>query len=402
VSDRKLRNWLTSFVEYASHGEAPEKTLLWTGISTVAGALRRQVWIDQKFYQWTPSFYIILTAPPGIISKSTTANIGINLLREIPGIKFGPDIVTWQALLDCFESSTESYLDKSTGAYHTHSPLTLAIDEFGTLLDPSDRAFVDLLVHLWDGRRQVFQKVTKGSGQNSIENPWINMLACTTPGWLKSNFPEAMIGGGFSSRCLFVYADRKRQYVAYPARRMQPEIHQKLEDDLVHDLEIISKLVGEYKMTDEAMDWGEVWYENLRKEKRNLNEDQFGGYFARKQVHVHKLAIIIAAAQSSNLVIDLEALQIAEGLVSSLEPEMGKVFETIGQTQIGRGISELSRIVAVHRRMTKSHLYRQLSVSMGHREFEAALTSAQMAGHIKLESSQNVMYIVANDELKGE
>ena len=401
MSERRTSNWLTSFVEYASHGEAPTKTLFWTGVSTIAGALRRKVWIEQNFYQWTPCFYIILTAPSGIISKTTTANIGINLLREVPGIKFGPDIVTWQALVECFANSTDSFFETDTGLYHTQSAITLCSDELGNLVNTDDQGMVNVLIHLWDGKQGAFQKVTKGSGEDNIVNPWINILACTTPAWIKKNFDESMIGGGFSSRCIFVYADKKRQYVAYPARRMPKNINEQ-KADLIHDLEIIASMVGEYRMTDEAMDWGEEWYKTLKDANKTLNADQFGGYFSRKQAHVHKLAMVLAAAQSSELILDLPTLQLAKDFVDALEKEMGQVFATIGQTQVGRGISELSRIVTVKRKITKSNLYRELSNTMGAREFEAALHSAQLAGHIKLESSMNTVYIVACNESKGE
>lgn len=55
MTKRKLNDWLKSFIEYASIGEAPLKFYFWTGVSTIAGALRRRVWIDQKNFQWTPN-----------------------------------------------------------------------------------------------------------------------------------------------------------------------------------------------------------------------------------------------------------------------------------------------------------------------------------------------------------
>jgi len=79
----------------------------WTGVSTLAGALRRKVWVDMGYFKWFPNFYIILVAPPGIVSKSTTAGIGMSLLRQVPDIQFGPDVITWQALVQSFAESTK-------------------------------------------------------------------------------------------------------------------------------------------------------------------------------------------------------------------------------------------------------------------------------------------------------
>lgn len=395
MSERKTDNWLKAFMSYASYGEAPLKTLFWTGVSTLAGALRRQVWIDQNYFQWTPCFYIVLVAPPGIISKSTTANIGINLLREIPGIKFGPDVVTWQALVETLGKSTEMVLEPKTGDYHTMSAITIASSEFGTFLDPNDRGMVDALVSLWDGQKGVFEKVTKHSGSDSVENPWINIIACTTPGWIAGNFPEYMVGGGFTSRCIFVYAEKKRQLVAYP-KLATPENFLEQRADLIHDLEIISKMVGEYHLSPEAYAWGIDWYERHWASKpEHLDDSRFGGYLARKQTHIHKLAMVLAASETSELIIKPENLEFAEGMTTALERDMPMVFSTIGQTDITRGQSELVSIVLEKQRIPQSYLYRLLYRTMSAQEFHNALNSAVLAGYIRIEGGGRDNMIVA-------
>ena len=58
-----------------------------------------------------------------------------------------------------------------------------------------------------------FKKISKHAGNDDVVNPWINIIACTTPAWIAGNFPEYMIGGGFTSRCVFVYADAKERFV---------------------------------------------------------------------------------------------------------------------------------------------------------------------------------------------
>ncbi|HKU52713.1 MAG TPA: hypothetical protein VJQ25_09630, partial [Nitrospira sp.] len=119
----------------------------WVGASTVAGALRRRVWIDQSYFRWYANMYVVLVAPPGIVSKSTTAGLGMRLLRQVPGIRFGPDVVTWQALVTAFAEAGEAF--EFGGEYLTMSPITIESSEFGNLLNPSDKDMVDLLVSLW-------------------------------------------------------------------------------------------------------------------------------------------------------------------------------------------------------------------------------------------------------------
>src|SRR5690606_10204390 len=154
------------------------------------------------------------------------------------------------------------------GFYHPMSCITIASSEFGTLLNPNDREMVDVLVSLWDGQIGVWKKATKTQGNDLIENPWINIGACTTPGWLAGNFPEYMIGGGFTSRCVFVYAKKKRRLIAYPST-VQSKEFMTMQKQLVHDLEVISLLRGPVELHPEAIKWGEQWYEE---HYRNLNK----------------------------------------------------------------------------------------------------------------------------------
>lgn len=324
-------DWIAGYLDYAKNSEAPRHMHFWVAVSAVAGALRRKVWIDQAYFRWYPNFYICLVAPPGIVSKSTTADVGMRLLRQVPDVKFGPDIVTWPALVEAFSGSTMAFEYK--GEYYPMSAMTLESSEFGNLLDPQDKQMVDLMVSLWDGKQGAFKKETKHSGKDTVENPWINMIACTTPSWIAQNFPEYMIGGGFTSRTIFVYAEEKARRVAYPSRIVDRGELEKQAADLVTDLTRISELCGEFTMTEDAYAWGEQWYNQHYDSKHShLDKDRFGGYLARKQTHIHKLAMVLSAAESDSMVITVEHLAVAHSMVTDLEPDMAKVFAKIGKT----------------------------------------------------------------------
>lgn len=389
MTKRRHKDWLAAFVKYASFGEAPLRMYWWVGVSTIAGALRRRVWIDQKHFQWVPNFYIILVAPPGVVSKSTTAGIGMDLLKKIKGINFGPNICTWQKIIEDMGKANEMVLDKETGVYLPMSCVTIASSELGTFLNPQNKEMVDALVELWDGKAGAFKKATKSSGSDSIENPWINMIACTTPSWIADNFPDYMIGGGFTSRTVFLYADKKRKYVPYVDEAVPPEFLA-MQDDLLHDLELISQMVGEYEIDDDAREWGRIWYMNHNTvEHNNLPSDQFGGYLARKQTHIHKLAMILAASESDHRLIERSHLERAAEMVDVLEADMPRVFDKIGRTQQTALISELSNTVARHKKLSMKELYLIMSRKCTLEEFRKLVESAVMAGLINQHADNN-------------
>lgn len=325
---RENHDWITAFIQHTSHLEAPTKMYFWVGIATIAGALRRRVWIDQATFKWWPNLYTLLVAPPGVVSKSTTAALGFDLLRSVPGIYFGPDVVTWQALFDAFCDVHEGV--PFHGETLEMSALTIAVSEFGNFLRPDDREMVDQLVNLWDG--YPVKKRTRMDGEQVVQNPCLNVIGCTTPSWIAQNFPDYMIGGGLTSRLLFVYADAKARYVAYPFKHTSPDFLARRES-LIRDLERISQLVGPYTLTDEAIEWGEAWYERFhRVEARKIDETLLGGYINRKQTLAHKIAMCLAASQGDDLIIDKPTLERAVALLSELEAEMPKVYSRIGMS----------------------------------------------------------------------
>lgn len=393
MANRRLTDWLKSYMEYTSSLEAPDVFHFWAGVSTIAGALRRQVWIDQVHFQWTPNFYIILVSPPGIVNKTTTISVGSKFLKQIPDVNFGPNAITWQALVQSLAESTTA-IEMPDGSYHQMSCITCSSGELGSLLDPHDRSMVDVLTDLWDGRLDTWKKVTKTSGTDIIENPWINIIAATTPSWLAENLTESAVGGGFTSRCIFVYADKKRHYIALPRYHM-PEMHKTLADDLAHDLEVISMLRGEVTFSNEAIAWVDQWYRShWEKHASTVATDRMAGYIGRKQTHIMKLALVIMAAQRNELKITVNDLQTAATIVDSLEAFQTKVFERIGQTEGGRFTSMLVDIVRQSGAIERSALLRQVMRVMDERTFLTALNTAIAAQLVVQFNRDNKLIIV--------
>lgn len=392
-SKRNFPDWLTAFLDYASYGEAPTRMYFWAGASAIAACLRRRVWIDQFYFRWYPNMYVVFVAPPGIVSKSTTVSVAYNLARKVQGVKFGPDVVTWQALVEAFAGSMEEFPYQE--AYHPMSALSIESSEFGNLLNPSDKDMVDLLVSLWDGKQGTFEKKTKTSGNDTVVNPWINLIACTTPAWIAGNFPDYLIGGGFTSRCVFVYAEQKKQLNAYPGLTV-PSHLRGMEELLVADLQHIADLLcGEYTLTPEAVEWGRKWYANHYAHKPiELDDDRFGGYLARKQTHIHKLAMILAASSSDELVIEQETLQTAAELLTDLEPDMTKVFEKIGKSEASVNIDRLINLVQKLGEVEYKQAYRFVhSTFPSIHEFQAVLEGAVRSGQILLKTKGSDIFL---------
>jgi len=311
----------------------------------------------------------------------------MNILRQVPGVKFGPDVATWQSLVKALSENHEAF-QLPSGDWITASQLTIESSELGNLLNPQDREMVDLLITLWDGRK-IFNKITKMSGNETIENPWINLIACTTPAWIAGNFPEYMIGGGFVSRCIFIYAEHKEKYVAYPGLQV-PSNLAATQTALVQDLERISLLSGSFRLLPSAVEWGNAWYRHHYENRpAALNDDRFGGYIARKQTHLHKLAMVLSAAQRDDLTLCVEDLATANAMLEDVELDMPKVFARIGKTEDSLHTDRLVAQVKAAGKMSYTAAYNFLQTHFpAGKDMEDILAGILKSGRLTLEQDE--------------
>lgn len=394
---RRYDNWLSAYIRHTKYSESPDTFHMWTGIATLAGALRRRVWIDQLHFQWTPNFYVVLVGPPGVAAKSTSIRAGLGLLEKVPGIFFGPQSMTWQALNESLRNSQEGIEMPGIQEPQVMSCVTIGVSELGTFLRTEDKELVDFLVAMWDGQKEIWRRQTKGEGETVIHNPWLNVIACTTPAWLKDNFPDVLVGGGLTSRMVFVYADTKRQLIPYPADMVASSTYIREEEALIADLTQISNLCGEYSFTSEAKAWGIAWYENHWRtdQPQNISSDRFAGYKARKQTHLHKLAIVLAAAKRDTLVIEAEDLSEAENMLKIVELDMHRVFESIGVSAQAQVTNEVIDIVKKIKKISYKRLWQMVFGRVTPKDFTDAIQAGIAAGIISKEQLTNKDWIIS-------
>jgi len=304
--------------------------------------------------------------------------------------------MTWQRLTKALEEAIEyvKYTD-SFGVEQViaMSPLTCTVPELGTFLKMDDTALVDVLIDMWDGQVSNWGHQTKSSGSVEIKNPWLNLLACTTPAWLEQNFPTSMIGGGLTSRIMFIYGDKKRHLVAYPDAQIPEADYNAYRTSLIEDLKRIALLSGSYVLSPSARRWGEAWYARLWSSRpADMANDRYSGYLSRKQTHIHKLAIVLAASQRDALVIEEPDLVEADALLTIIEPHMIKVFESVGVVDESKHIANILAHVRAYQWIEGNELFKLLRNNMTERDFKNAL---------RIAVDQHLIDIVSRGAKKG-
>lgn len=400
---RNHQDWIAAYLEYTAATEAPLKFHFWVAVSVLAGALERKVWIDQKFFQWVPNFYIIFVGPPGIISKSTTADIGMSLLREVPEIKFGPNSLTWQSLTKSLSECTRGLEDRATGEIYPMSAMTIVASELGSLLNFEDREMIDVFVDLWDGKRGVWERKTKTSGEDRIENVWINILGCTTPAWIRRNFDRYLLGGGFTSRTIFVYGNEKRNLEAYPGDRIEDKLHAERKQKLVEDLQQIAQIFGPMTLDPEAKAWGKDWYEKHYARYRTIdpNDEGLASFMARKQTQMHKLAMVLSASRRDSRIITTADLQQANLLMDAVEADLPEIFGRIAERDEVQDAVAILQVLLIRKSMERQSLYRLLFNRMTAQQFDSGLMSLIAAGKARQHQEGNNIIVSLKEEPKS-
>lgn len=381
MAQRNFPSWFEGYEAYTFNTEAPTAFHWWTAVSTIAGALQRKVYVDQKTFDWVPNFYIVLVGPAGLVTKSTSLRMGEKLLRSVgKKIRFGSQSGSWQAMA---KEIQDSKLQIQGGIMSC--PISYFVSEFGTFFDPQNREQVDFFVDSWDAQKTGFTRSTISGGQVEIQCPCVNILAATTPTWIKENFTATMVGGGFASRLIFVRGNAKRKLIAYPGLEQTDENFLKLQAKLVSDLKQISELEGPIELTAEAVEWGKAWYNHHYTAKRQLSGERFDGYYSRKQTHMHKLAAILSVAEGSSMRIEMRHLLEANDRLLLVEKDLASVIDNVTSKQISTAHKrEIMSVIRSEGGIDRDELYGQLYQMMSGPDFDKALSDLVKARQITI------------------
>ena len=209
---RKLVNWIDGYLEFNKLNEAPSSFLTWSAISAVGASLKRKTVLKMGQQRIYPNMYILLVAPPGKARKGTAMNPAKRLLEAI-GTNLAADSTTRAQLIRRLTQSTESITDSKTGGVMLHSSLTVFSPEFSVFMRQREVQMITDLTDLYDCPPRWVDETKKDDDAgclNTIEGPFINILGATTPDNIRLSMPEDAIGGGLTSRMLFIYEARRR------------------------------------------------------------------------------------------------------------------------------------------------------------------------------------------------
>jgi hypothetical protein len=322
---RKCTNWLAKYIEFTSMSEAPQEYHLWVGLTIVSAVLKRQVYRDRKKFITWPNLYTFLVGPPGT-KKSSAINIGEELVKQMQDPPY---------VIDTFHTAPflVSTLAAVTAQYNPgRTPFLIIGDEAPAFFRRAKYAedLIPLLIRMWDCKSGGAGG-TQLRGLENVINPYATGLWGVVPDILVDIMPPEVIRGGFASRVIWVYSDDTKRCFPFPEDI--PDLDPEIEKSLVHDLNEMALLKGEFKLTDEAHKAYADWYTHHRTQVVNTVDDPRRiGYANRKGEMIFKVMMLLSVIEGDSLLVEERHFDAAVDMIEMLEPHLAKVYQATAKS----------------------------------------------------------------------
>lgn len=340
MADRDLSDWISAYLKYTDRSEPPLAYHTWISISMIAGALQRKTFLQWGFEKIYPNMYIILVGPSGRARKGLALGIGKDILTGVNGVQMTAENATREALIRSMKTGVGNFMTPD-GQVHQHCSITCFSEELSVFLGQGDIKFLASLTDWYDSKDN-WTYETKGCGKDHLQGLCFNLLGATAPDWLQSMLPQEAVGGGFTSRVIFVVEDKKSKTT--PRHDLSEEEYA-LKESLVKDLNRINNMTGQFKFTPEGEDKYVQWYidhdARLNKGEYPVEDARFNGYAERRATHIRKLMMIMSASRGDDMLITPMDFDRANKILHSCELKMSRTFGGLGQAKYANATEKI-------------------------------------------------------------
>lgn len=336
--------FLATYLEYVEDTESPRIFHLWVAITGISACLGRRSFLPFGIGPVFPNIYSLLVGPPGT-RKSTAINIMARRIRKNTGVKFAPEDTAGQrqGLIAALKGGIKDEDDEINGvlsAADAASAIKLietmehkidardehvmfaAASEFDSFIGTRAREFAAFLGKMWDGEDYDY---TLKNEKHVLTHPLLTIIGGTTPANIQDSLPQSSIGQGFTSRIIFVYANRKYKDISRP-KELPRGLEKKI--DKVFN-ELFYYFDGEFKETQEAR----KLLDDIYHRETEISDPRFVYYCERRHQHLLKTSMCLAAARKS-LIIEIDDIKEADLILKITEEYMPDALGEFGLSQI--------------------------------------------------------------------
>lgn len=358
---------LEAFCKYAEDTEVPSTFALWSGMSMVSAALGRNCFIDFSFFTIYPNMYIVLVAKSGRCRKSSSIELALYFMQKVkPKIKILAQKMTTEALISALCGTNV----KDSNIIALDAVGAIVADELITFIDRNafQSGMVTTLTKLWDCTDYEYE--TKSRGKEILHNPCLSIHGGVTLHGIKEAIPQAAIGGGFTSRVVFVYLENREKDVFWP--KLTPE-NQVRAEGIEHDMNEIAKMRGGFGLSTEAYKILEAEYSRFNKESPLFDIAHLAGYADRRHTNLLKVGMVVSASRRDSRIITEQDAGTAIQALAAIEGDMPKVLSVIDREFVGEVAEQTLQIIMKRGTIGRPELVKLMSNYLSSRQLDIVL-----------------------------
>jgi hypothetical protein len=359
---RRFPDFLKAYAAYSDDKFVPPQFNVWTGLSIIAGALERKVYLPwSDTYAFYPNIYVLLVSKPGV-GKSVALNNGVKLLTDVSRksgtLNIMPSQVTEAKFIELMGHGrsfmhkwVEEKVDDVTGVKQL-TPRELTIFQNSGYYFASEASnslrnifgeFIACLTDFYDCPEH-WERATKKDGKRiQLRNVCMNILAGSTFDYLGKLITDDNIQGGFASRVIYVVHSEKlvrRQEFQNGLSAADHKVRAEYRAALLDDLMTINKLTGPMVATPEFSAAWEKWYPEFEEKRQSYASEKLQSIAARTNTNCLKVSILLSAAESDDRILRLHHWEQARDLVEGVNAQIPSIFQEAKAKQGPRGAAD--------------------------------------------------------------
>lgn len=345
---RHFPDFLNAYFDYAKDNFSCDAFHRWTGLSVLAGALERRVWVDQAGRKTFPNLYVFLVSNPGE-GKSSAGDLGtMRLLRKVrrdsASANFLPDQLTEAAFIDSMKN-TSSFLLKVNDEQgwrieqqHQCAHYLYASEASNTLKELAGGGEITAALTEFYDCKDIWVKKTKGGGETPLVNICCNLLVGSTFSHMNVLFPPSRILGGFASRIIYVAnKETKGRKIEWEPESRSPET----EALLLRDMSRIFSLSGQFTVTREFAGAFVSFFNECDGRRRSLEDERMQAFLARRHTNILKLSMLCSVSESDSLTLDIRHWERALSLLPEMDSSLDLVMDCAADPETQLGVNHI-------------------------------------------------------------
>ncbi len=380
MGERELDDWLSGYMAFTEQTEPPVLYRKWVAISTVAACLQRKCYV-----QWHkiiyPNQYIVLVGSSGKCRKTEAMYPSEAMLKKL-GIKMTANSVTREALVRQLKDSKTLALNAEDQLMAQHCSLTVFSKELTVFLGHNNPDLMAWLVDWYDCDDD-WTYETKNKGTDHVRGVYVNLIGATTPRLIQSAMPKDAIGGGLTSRIMFVFEAQKGKRVHYP---IPSQATKELGGRVLNDLERIYALQGQFKLSEGFMEFWGPWYDK-NEDQPPFTDESLDGYLSRRPTHLFKISMALSACRSDEMVIRRKDSERALALMVDTERKMQHTFRGMGKSKYADVLVAIQVVLAKAGKMDVAELLDRFSSDVMKKELLEILYTLEAMKKVKIDTT---------------